>query len=382
VLEAFVWVRSTLAAGKPAGTAPDPIVSTPEISRALHPVFPAVRLLADADQVAAKRRQTGKINPEGQAQLKLAIDESDGPALALLFGEVGLARGDEQGAIAAANRALDLAPGYPGALTVLARASVGLGKLDQLDAVVDKLPADQTRGLKAFSAYEQGKLADLTKLAQGLTDATDPGGLVRVRLQRLRGNAPIPDAALERLMKADAVGGDLCAVDAWLDAGDLARARAVVETWPDAATHPLRASRLARLLRYEGKDREASSALGAAAPGRAVLVERIILAADSASGAEQALSLVDERLGPERPFWQAFAHAKKGEGDKAASFLDAAQPPSFDAQLSLRIAAALAYAEAKDARGEPVVRVLLEGFPKNPDVQRAARALDIQPERR
>ena len=97
---------------------------------------------------------------------------------------------------------------------------------------------------------------------------------------------------------------------------------------------------------------------------------------------EQTASLIDERLGTDRPFWQAYVLGKAGDEAKAKAILEAAPPPAFDSPLASRIAAALAYAQAKDtARGEPIVRVLLESFPKNPDVRRAAEALGVEDKR-
>ncbi|NUO48181.1 MAG: hypothetical protein HOV80_04910 [Polyangiaceae bacterium] len=382
-LEALAAARAWIDARTPGAKPPaEPAVITAEIPRSLHPIFSAVKLLADAEDAAQKKVATGKSNAEAQAQLKRAIDESDSPALALFFGEIALARRDEVTAFAAAARALALSPGYPSALTVLTRASVSLGKLDQLDKLLATLPAESTVGLRAFSAYEQGNTEALAKLGQSLDDQTDPGGLVRVRLARVRGTAPISNDAIDKLLKADPVAGDLCAVDALLDAGDLTRAREIVNSWPDASSHPLRAGRTARLLRYEGKARDAATALASAAPGRAVLVERIVLGAETDAGREQTRSLIDERLGPEKPFWQAYVLAKGGEVDKAKSMLEVATPPVFDSPLASRVAAVLAYAETGDVtRGEPIARVLLESFPKNPDVKRAAKALGIEEKR-
>jgi len=373
------WLMERKAGTKPPG---EPAVITAEIPRSLHAIFSAVKLVSDAEDAAEKRATTGKSNPEAQAQLKRAIDEAESPALALLFGDIALARGDEAMAFAAASRTLTLTPGSREALTMLGRASVSLGKLDQLDAMLEKLPSESTIQLRAFSAYEQGKTDALTKLAQGLTDQTDPGGAVRVRLTRVRGTAPIPPDAIERLLAADPVGGDLCAVDALLDAGEMEKARVIVDGWGDGALNPLRAPRVARLLRYEGKSREAVSALGAATQSKAVLVERILLGADSTADREQTLALIDERLGTDRTFWNAYVLAKNGDGDKAKALLEAASPPSFDTPLSSRVAAALAHGEVQDAgRGEPIARVLLESFPKNPDVRRAAKALGVEERR-
>ncbi len=382
-LEALGATKTWLMDHKPGMKSPaEPAVITAELPRSLHPIFAAVKLVSDADDAAAKRAATGKSNPEAQAQLRRAIEEADSPAVALLFGDIALARGDETMALAAADRALLLAPGSVAGLTILGRASASIGKLEQLDATLAKLPPESTLALRAFSAYEQNKADELAKLAQNLTDATDPGGVVRTRLARIRGTAPVPPDAIERLLKTDRVGGDLCAVDAWLDAGELTKARSLVDSWPDASTNPLRAARLGRLLRYEGKRREAVSALGAALPSKAVLVERILLGAESSTEGEQTLSLVDGRLEKDRPFWHAYVLAKTGDPDKAKAILEAAAPPLFDSPMASRLAAVLAYAEVQDVtRGEPIARVLLESFPANSDVKRAAKALGVEEKR-
>ena len=82
------------------------------------------------------------------------------------------------------------------------------------------------------------------------------------------------------------------------------------------------------------------------------------------------------------PFLEAYVLGRKGDQDKATRKLAALKTPGFDAPLSLRLVAALAFAELRDVeRGETFVRVLHEKFAKNPDVQRAAKSFELDADR-
>ncbi len=369
-LEALGWAARKIS-GK---NEPSPKLTqtSADLPRFLHPVFTALSVLSTAPDPS--RARSAEVDP----QLKQAIAEADTPYLALFFGELAFTRGDNATALAGGQRALALTPGLEPGLQLLGRVALVSGKLEQLESSLASMPIETSRGLLAFVAYERSDLEKLSLLAKNLPDADDPNGLVRTRVALLRGLSPVPPDAIERLRGADHVGGDLCAADAALDAGDLPRAKTVIDKWTDATLYPARAQRKARLLRYEGKNADAEKLLELAPNLRNTQVERILVEAESAQDRDHALSLVDDRLGEMGPFLEAYVLARKGDDDKATKKLATLKTPSFDSPLALRVVAALAFGELRDTeRGETFVRVLHEKFPDNPDVNRAAKRYDI-----
>lgn len=362
VLEAWSWVKKRLSRGA-AGEAPKALPITAEVSRALHPAFLAVSALETRSADRAKLLET-------------AIAQAETPAVALLFGEIALSVGEDPVASVAAKRALALAPGNAGAVSFLGASALATGRLDALESALSGLSAKSALPLRVLVAYERGDRKTLRELVGRLGEDEDPGGLARARLVRIEGQRALPASTLDALSSGAVPGGELVAVDALLDAGEIVRARALVAGWRDPAKHPLQSHRLARLLRYEGKPREASAALsGAPATGK-VLIERVLADAEAKGGLDHVLSTIDERVGAARPFLEAYVLARGGDADDAQRRLGSVTPPAFDAELELRLVAVLAYGEAgDDERGAPLLRVLEDSHPKNPDVRRARRAL-------
>jgi hypothetical protein len=68
--------------------------------------------------------------------------------------------------------------------------------------------------------------------------------------------------------------------------------------------------------------------------------------------------------------------ARGGDVDDARRRLETLAPPAFDSDIELRLVAALAYGEAGDEeRGGPLLRVLEDSHPGNPDVKRASKSM-------
>jgi len=373
-LSALSWAARKIS-GK-AEAPPKLTQTSADLPRCLHPVFTALAVLSAAPDVNRQK------SPDVDPQLKQGIADADTPDLSLFFGELAFSRGDGATALAAAQRTLTLAPKLERGLELLGRIALSSGKLEQLETVLAPMPPETSRFLLAFVAYERSDLDKLSLLGKGLTEADDPHGIVRTRIAILRGAAPIAADVIEKLRGNDKIGGDLCAADAALDAGDLPRAKNVIDKWADGVLYPARALRKARLLRYEGKYADAEKLLELAPNLRATQVERILVEAESAQDRDHALSLVDDRLGEMGPFLEAYVLGRKGDQDKATRKLAALKTPGFDAPLSLRLVAALAFAELRDVeRGETFVRVLHEKFAKNPDVQRAAKSFELDADR-
>jgi hypothetical protein len=365
-LEALAWAR-----GRIRGSTLEPPelnLTSADLPRPLHPVFTALAIL----KTPPARKRT-----ESDPQLAQAVNDADSPAFCVLLGDIALLRDDDTAALAAARRGLALAPEHRPSVELLERIALRSTRFEQLEAILVSMSADSARPIRAAVAYERAQLDVLTTLASGLSDADDAGGLVRTRLALLRGVTPVPLEALEKLHKADPVAGELGLVDGLLDVGDLTRAKALIEAWPDKKTSPSRALRYAKLLRHQGQAGEAVRVLDAALPLQPTQIERILADAELEPNRDHALSLIRGGVGDAGPFLEAYVLAKKRDQARAGRKLDGLRTP-FDAPLAVRIAAALAYSEAEDtSRGEQLVRLLYERYPKNADVYRAAKKMGI-----
>jgi hypothetical protein len=315
-----------------------------------------------------------------QAALTAAIHGADTPAATVFFGALALTAGETASALHASQRALEMAPSHAPALRLLARTAFATAQLETMEAAAAKLPPADADEIRAILAYEAGDFAQLGKIAEGLGGATGDGAAAIVaRRDRLLG-APIPPERLAALRASNVIGVDVLVIDEALDAGDLEHARELMAGWKDASTHALRALRWARLLRYEGKLDEARAALEAAAPTRPALIERLLLEAETDAERAHALAVLDDRLQPERLFFESYLRARQGNFIGARAILGSIELPAQDAPLSLRLSAALALGELHDtARGLPIVQALIALWPRNPDAIRAAVGLGILP---
>ena len=351
----------------PASQAPAPAAAA-DLPRTLRCVQPAMALFAATDAEAR------------QAALAGAIHGADTPAAAVFFGALALTAGETASALHASQRALEMAPGHAPALRLLARIAFATAQLEGMEAAAARLPPADAAEIRAMIAYEAGDFAQLGKIAEGLGGATGDGAAATLaRRDRLLG-ATISPERLAALRASGGIGVDILVIDVALDAGDLEHARELMAGWTDASTHALRALRWARLLRYEGKLDEARAALEAAAPTRPALIERLLLEAETDEERAHALAVLDDRLQPERLFFESYLRARQGNFIGARAILGGVELPAPDAPLSLRLAAALALGELHDtARGLPMVQALIALWPRNPDAIRAAVGLGLLP---
>lgn len=351
----------------------------------LHPVdgATAVAQRSPVDRSAAGElprplRTIGRLlaSPE-LASLGAAIDDADVPGLAMLCAQRALAEGDAALAERAADRALAVSPGHAAASTLKVRLALAAGRVEQIEKAVQGADASAAAPARVALAYEEGDVARLASLANELDASTPAARLLAIARDRLRGVRLHERDRAAPLVAENVPWADVIAADLALDRGDLEAASAVVRAWPDPKRSPARALRLARLLRYEGRPGDAREALAAAGQGRGPAMERVLLATDGA-GAGEPVPL-DARAGPERVFLEALLAASTN-GEAARKRLADAKPPPTDAPLSLRLAAALAYAMAGDAaQAEPLVASLLRQAPTNPDILRAAAVLGRRP---
>jgi hypothetical protein len=266
-----------------------------------------------------------------------------------------------------------MAPAFAPAASLFIESALRSGKAGEA-AAASAVPGPVGETVRALLAYETGDVAALRALAGDRTT-----GFAAAALERWTSPKPLSRDRLAELRAHDAPWADLLAVDAALDRGDLAEVREAVERWPDAASHPLRALRLARLLRYQGNHASARAALEAAAPSRLARIEAALVAAQSNAGIDAALAALDGAAGPEQPFVRAYALARKRKLAAAKAILRPLEIPKHDAPVSVRTAAALAFAVTQDQARAGFVKALAKAWPKNPDIVRAAVSLGFLP---
>jgi hypothetical protein len=189
-------------------------------------------------------------------------------------------------------------------------------------------------------------------------------------------NALPADKALE-MADGESPWGDLVAMDSALDAGEMDLAKKIAAKWTEA--RPLRALRLARLARYDGKLEDADKLSKAALEGGTVtvraLAERVFVLVDlkkfdEAKGLFKAYPTVG---GPLAKWLRAYTIASAGKVEEARTMVAQEDPPGPLASLPARVYAAAAFGATKDARhgGDYVKSLVAAGF-ANPDVVTAA----------
>jgi Tfp pilus assembly protein PilF len=362
VLVAFAGALDPDSAGKPAAIDPATVVDLPR----------PLRSIAWALSYDPARAATG---------LAAAIDDADTPTVAIYCGRRALAAGDAASARQAAERALALAPAYRSALSMMAELHLRDGRLPEALAAAEALDPRGAAEVRAIVAYESG---DPVKLAAAVKTFDDPKAapaqVAIAARDRLLGARPLDRDRLKFLRQSKQLWSDIVAADVALDEGDLTRAHEIIDPWSGGAKHPILALRVGRLQRYEGKLPEARAALQAASPTRPARIERALLDAETKEERAKAIAALDESMEPERKWIQAYLKARSGGLAAAQKIMAPLRIPDPDAPFSLRVAAALALGEIADSfRGGGTTRALLAGWPKNPDIIRAAVGLRLLP---
>ena len=175
-------------------------------------------------------------------------------------------------------------------------------------------------------------------------------------------------------------------MDAALEVGDVELAKKVAAKWQGEAIQPraLRAVRLAKLARYDGKNEEADRLSRAALEGGTVTVRALterVLVLVALNRSQEAIALFKTYPnvgGPLAKWLRAYAVASHGKLEEARAILAAEDPPPPLAPLPAREIAALAYGAVKDTRrgNEYVKAIAAAGF-VNPDIAAAAEKVGV-----
>lgn len=380
LLEALAWARNPArgdapdAARKAAETAPSSLpITVSSIPHALRALF-----ALDARDVDRAKKE-----------LELGLASADAPSTAAWLGSIALATGDEVLARKGALAAVSYSAAYPPARVLAARVALLGARLDEaLKAAEDLPPASgDVAAVTAAVAYEKLDGELMSRALDALaSDAKKLSylGPIHVGQALLAGDtsAAQPERVLA-MAKEDAPWADLVAMDAALDTGDLELARKVATGWL-GEPRPLRALRLARLARYEGKAEEADRLSKIAIDGSTVtarvLAERVfsLVAAGKAGDALALFKQHPNAGGPLAKWLRAYATASNGKIEEARAILSQQDPPPALAPAPARTIAAAAYGAAKDTRhGREYVRELAQKGLSNPDVLTAAERVGV-----
>ncbi len=395
-LIALAWARDPMR-GEPPAEAKDIVDKADVLPTPLKAVAPAVRAL-----LAIEQHKTD----EAKAALQKGLSVADTPGIAAWLGSIALATGDEALARKGALTAVSFSAVYPPARMLAARVALLGVRLDEALKATEELPptSPDVAIVNAAVAYEKLDGDRMKGALDGLPDDTKklPFLVPLVRGQALMaGNAQAmgtdcatsgsacpggPGAKALDMADDDTPWADIVAMDDALDTGDVDLAHKVAAKWQGDATQVrgLRALRLAKLARWDGKmddaDRYSRAALESGTVTVRALAERVfVLAAMGKAADAVALFKAYPNVGGPLAKWlRAYAVASNGKVEEARAILSTEDPPNAQASMPARVYAAMAYGAVKDTRhGNEYVKAIVQaGFP-NPDVAAAAEKVGV-----
>ena len=378
-LAALAWARDPTR-GEPPAEAKEIVDKVDVLPTPLKAVAPAVRAL-----LAIEQHKTD----EAKAALQKGLAVADTPGIAAWLGSIALATGDEALARKGALTAVSFSAVYPPARMLAARVALLGARLDEALKATEELPpaSPDVAIVTAAVAYEKLDGERMRSALEALPEESRklPFLVPLVRGQALMaGNAQaLPgDKALE-MADDDTPWADLVAMDAALDVGDVDLAHKVAAKW-HGEPKALRAVRLAKLARWDGKNDDADRLSRAALEGGTVTVRALserVLVLVALNRAPEAIALFKTYPnvgGPLAKWLRAYAIASHGKLEEARAIIAAEDPPPALAPLPARTIAALAYGAVKDTRhgNEYVKAIATSGF-VNPDVVAAAEKVGV-----
>jgi tetratricopeptide (TPR) repeat protein len=380
-LVALAWGRDPGREDTPVPPEVDQVKArADELPSGLRFVPPAIAALAALDKHAGD---------DARAEIQRGLAVADSPGAAVWLGTISLPLGDEALARKAALGALQLSAAYEPARALAARVALLGGRLDEaLKATEDLEPASaDVAVVRTASAYERVDPDGAMRGLEALSPETRKQPLfssLALASDVLYGRVQLDAAKLMALANNDdAPWSNLMAMDIALDAGDFAGANKIAAAWGKASEgQPLRALRLARLARYEGRldaaDALSQTALDSATVTPRVLWERAftLVARGRVGEVGPLLARYPLVLGPLATWLSAYATASSGSVEAAKGKTASMDPPPASATLEARVVAAAAFGAMKDRRrGADYVHELLATGSLHPDLVTAALAL-------
>lgn len=326
---------------------------------------------------------------EARPWIQKGLEVVDTPGIAAWLGSIALVMGDENLARKAALSAVSFSAVYPPARVLAARVALLGARLDEALKATEDLPpsSPDVAIITAAASYEKLDGEHMKSAFEAIPDETKkmPFAVPLVRgLSLLGGN--IGGVSGEKILDMaddEAPWADLVAMDWVLDVGDLELAKKIAAEWrgdPKA----MRAVRLARLARYEGRlddaDKLSRLALESGTVTMRVLTERVFTLVAMKKDAE-ALAIFKAYPnvgGPLARWLRAYATAAHGKIDEARAIVAQEDPPSPASSMPARMIAASAFGMMKDTRhgGDYTKPILQAGF-TNPDVMFVAEKLNL-----
>ena len=382
-LVALAWGRDPMRESMPAPSEVDEVSRrAPELRAGLRFVPPAVSALRALDRHDAEA---------ARAQVISGLASVDSPGVAVWLGAMALALDDEGLARRAALAALQLSAVYEPARALAARVALHSGRLDEALKATEELDSSsaEVAVVRAAAAYERADADGLSRSLEALSSLARKSSIVTALALApdvLSGRVALDGAKLIAFADDDAPWSDLIGMDIALDTGNLATASKIASSWgKDAEGRGLRALRLARLARYEGR-LDAADALSLVAIEHGTVTPRVLwervfclVARSRFTEVAPLLGRYPLVLGPLATWLNAYATAAGGNIDAAKGKTASIDPPPSTAPLDARTVAASALAAMKDRkRGTDYVRALLSAGSNNPDAVAAALALGLR----
>ena len=326
----------------------------------------------DVDMLPRPLRAAARILAKGNDEQAVAkaTAEADIAPILVLCGEAALRGGQEASARDAAQRAIDLAPSYAPAYALIARTALASARFEEARQAALRAPPEVAAEVLSFIAYESGDTQAMVSAAgrHAAGPLTEP---IPAGIARLQGAAPLGSSALASLAKSARFWADVVAMDGALDAGDLDLAQTIATAWAGGDKHPIRASRIARLFRYQGKNGAAQTASTSAAPTLAARVEAALAAAEMASARDAAVATLRAARTPEERWALAFLLAREGRAEAAHAAVNGLTMPGPDTSLLTRRVAGLALAELHTSNPTHPMYQSFDPWRRNPDVARS-----------
>lgn len=359
---------------------PEELPSEAQLQPADVALLPAPLAAVPAMVEAAKA-----LNKQDLAAASKAIDSAINlamtPALAAGLGFLAIEAGDETVARKAALRALQFSGVYPRARTLAARVALLGGRIDEAQKAIEELDSASAdvAVVRAVVAYESLESADLKSALEALgNSAVGPAfSALDAAPGVINGTAfPTPDK-LEQMAAPDKPWGELVAIDAAIETGNLVLADKLLSKRSVETLRPVHLRRLARLRRLQGKLDEALRASSAAAEGGIalpLLLERVyeLLAKEDVAGAKQLAGKYPSLLGPLAGWVGVLTDVASKQAASATVRLTKLDLPPDESSIAVRVLVARALVTGKDKRATAYVTALSKKLPKNPDVLAAA----------
>jgi len=338
--------------------------------------------------IAALRAVDRHAGDEARGYVQKGLAVADAPGVAVWLGGIALVLGDEGLARKAALSALQFSAAYEPARALAARVALLGDRLDEALKATEELDptSPDVAVVRAAAAYER---IDADGVSRAL-EAVSPDGRKQPFLAALdlgpdliSGKLHLEGGKLALMANDDAPWSDLLAMDAALDDGNLAQADKIAAAWgKDAESRPLRALRLARLARYEGR-LDAADALSQTAIEHGTVTPRALweraftlVARNRSAEVAPLIGRFPLVLGPIATWLSAYATASGGNADGAKAKTASLDPPPAGAALEARVVVASSLVAMKDKRrGWAYVKEVLATGSLDPDLVAAALSL-------